>query len=71
MLVVLVAAVVACPLSYIMMTGWLNNYASRIDITAIPFVLCVLVIAVATLLLIGLQTAKTAVSNPVKSLRTE
>jgi putative ABC transport system permease protein len=67
----LVAAVVACPLAYLLMNKWLNNYASRIDITATPFVVCVLLIAVVTLLLIILQTVKAAVSKPVKSLRTE
>jgi putative ABC transport system permease protein len=69
--VMLVAAVVACPLAYLLMNKWLNNYASRIDITATPFVVCAGLIGIVILLLIGLQTVKTALRKPVAALRTE
>ena len=69
--IILVAAAVASPLAYFIMNNWLNNYASHISISPQPFVLSIILLAVVTLLLIGLQTLKAALANPVKSLRTE
>jgi len=71
MIIIIPAAAVAFPLAIFIMNNWLNNYADRISISPQPFVLSVVVLAAVTLLLICLQTIKTALSNPVKSLRTE
>ncbi len=70
-LIILIAAVIAFPVAYLVMNNWLNNYASHISISPQPFILSIILLGVATLLLIGLQTLKTALANPVKSLRTE
>jgi len=69
--VVLIACIISCPLAYLMMHNWLNGYAYRIDITGYPFLISILLLTVLTVVLITLQTIKAAVSNPVKSLRTE
>jgi putative ABC transport system permease protein len=71
LLVILIAEVVACPVAYVIMHTWLQAYAYRINITAQPFVLCVLLLGFITAILIGIQTIKAALSNPVESLRTE
>ncbi|MGH2649320.1 MAG: ABC transporter permease, partial [Ginsengibacter sp.] len=71
LLVIVIAGVVACPLAYIIMNKWLQEYAYRIDITASPFIIAVLILAFITALLIGIQTIRAALANPVKSLRTE
>lgn len=70
-IIILVAACIAGPLAYIVMHKWLNNYASHVNITIVPFVISMLVLAVVTIVLIMLQTFKASVANPVKSLRTE
>ncbi len=69
--VILIGGLVACPLAYLILHQWLQNYAYRIDITATPFVVSILCLGAVTALLISLQTVKAAVANPVKSLRTE
>ena len=69
--VALIAGIIACPLAYIIMQKWLQAYAYRINITAQPFILSVLVLGLLTTLLICLQTIKAAIANPVKSLRAE
>ncbi|MGI8635672.1 MAG: ABC transporter permease [Segetibacter sp.] len=69
--IILVAAIVACPVMWWAMNNWLNNYAYHITISLLPFVLSIIILAVITLLLIGFQTIKAAIANPVKSLRTE
>jgi ABC-type antimicrobial peptide transport system permease subunit len=69
--VIAVASVVACPFVYVIMQGWLSRYASRIVLTAYPFVGSIVGLGAFTVLLIGLQAAKAALANPVDSLRSE
>jgi ABC-type antimicrobial peptide transport system permease subunit len=69
--VLLVAGLVAWPLTWLLMKQWLSEYAYRIDITATPFAMATLVLGAITGLLILLQTIRVALENPVKSLRTE
>jgi len=71
LLVILFASIVACPLAYLLMNKWLQAYAYRVSITAEPFLLSLLILGCITALLICLQTSKAAMTNPVKSLRTE
>lgn len=68
---VLIAVVVAFPLSWWVMNQWLNNFAYRIDIGAGIYVIAGVAILLITLLTIGFQSIKAAVANPVKSLKTE
>ncbi len=71
MLLILVAGIVSCPVSYIIMHHWLNSYAYRIDINAQPFIISMALLSGVTALLIWIQTIQAASANPVKSLRTE
>ncbi|AXY75913.1 ABC transporter permease [Paraflavitalea soli] len=67
----LIAALVACPVAWLLMKQWLSDYAYRVDITAAPFTLAIVALACLTGALILIQTIKAALVNPVKSLRTE
>ncbi len=69
--VILLGGIVGCPLAYILMSKWLQGYAYRIDIGAAPFTISIICLAAITALLISLQTIKVAMTNPVKTLRTE
>jgi putative ABC transport system permease protein len=69
--VILLGALVACPLAYMIMNNWLQNYAYRIPITPTPFIIAVVILALITALLICAQTIKSALLSPVKNLRTE
>jgi putative ABC transport system permease protein len=71
MVVVVIAAVIACPVAWYLMQGWLNNYAYRIPLTAPSFLWPVIMLGLLTLLLISLQTLKVALANPMKNLRSE
>lgn len=71
LLISLCAGVVACPIAYFIMRGWLNNYAYRISLTIQPFIIATLVLAAITVILICVQTVKAALANPVNSLRSE
>jgi putative ABC transport system permease protein len=69
--VIMISGLIACPVAWFIMNGWLNNYAYRISLTARPFIFSIAGLAFLTALLIVLQTIKTGIENPVKSLRTE
>ncbi|RWY57235.1 ABC transporter permease [Mucilaginibacter gilvus] len=68
---VVIAGLVACPLAYYLMQHWLDNYAYKISLTPMPFVIAVLALTFVTAVLICIQTVKAALANPVKSLRSE
>ncbi len=68
---IIVGSAVACPLAYLLIHNWLQGYAYRIDINAVPFLISIICLGLITILLICLQTIKTAVANPVNSIRTE
>jgi putative ABC transport system permease protein len=70
-MVILIAALLACPIAYYIMNNWLHNYASHITISAFPFSVSVGCLGVFTFLLIAMRTAKSANTNPIKSLKTE
>ncbi|MFT3679003.1 MAG: ABC transporter permease [Ferruginibacter sp.] len=70
-LIIIAGALIACPLGWWLMNSWLNNYASHINISILPFALAITCIALPAAGLITLQTLKAAFTNPVKSLRTE
>ena len=71
LLVILIAGIIACPIAYFIMQGWLNNYAYRINMSIQPFVWPVTALAIVTLLLIILQTLKEAMANPINNLKNE
>lgn len=66
---VLVAGLLACPVAYLLMSKWLDEYAYKINITPLPFVYTITFLLVLTGCLIGVSTFKTATINPVKSLK--
>jgi len=67
----LVAIVISLPFTMMGMNKWLQNYSYRIDLTWFTFALVGVVFALIVLLLVGFQTLKAAMMNPVKSLKTE
>ena len=68
---VVVAVVIASPLAWYLMNGWLQDFAYKIDIGWWVFALAGLVAAGIALLTVSFQSVKAALTNPVKSLRTE
>ncbi|MDB5229875.1 MAG: hypothetical protein JWN76_680 [Chitinophagaceae bacterium] len=68
---VVLAAIIAFPLAWMFLNKWLGDFAYRIDINWWVFILAAFIAIVITLLTVGFQAIKAALSNPVKSLRTE
>ena len=68
---VVIAFLIAVPLTYWMMSNWLENYTYRIGISVWLFVIVGVAMFALTLVVVCLNTIKAATGNPVKSLRTE
>ena len=68
---VLTAVVIAAPIAWYIMNGWLQNFAYRIDIRWWMFAVAGLLVLAVALLTTSYHAFKTAISNPIKSLRTE
>jgi len=71
--VILVGAanLIAWPVAYIIMRGWLDDFAYRISLGVHLFVLAGLVALLISLTTVIYQAAKAALANPVNSLRYE
>ncbi|MEK6479863.1 ABC transporter permease [Catalinimonas sp. 4WD22] len=68
---VVIAFVVAIPLSYYAVQQWLNDFAYKIDIGLTSFVVAGILALVIAILTVSYQSFKAAIANPVDSLRDE
>ena len=63
--------VVAIPISYSIINWWLNNFAYKVNIGVLSFIIGGIVVAVIALLSVSYQSIKAANDNPVNSLKYE
>ena len=68
---VLIAAIIAWPVAWFSVYKWLQDYAYRINISWWIFIAAVFLAMVIAFVTISFQAIRSAVANPVKSLRTE
>ena len=68
---VIIANIVAWPLTYYFMNKWLEDFAYRTDIGIWVFVISGVSTLIIALITVSFQTVKAALSNPIKSLRYE
>jgi len=68
---VLIAIIIATPLSWLFMDQWLKDFAYRININWGVFIASGSIAILIALITVSFQAIKAAIANPVKSLRTE
>ena len=68
---VIVANLFAWPAAYLVMTNWLDNFAYRVDLGWMTFVVAGLLAMAIALLTVSFQAVRAATANPVESLRME
>ncbi|WP_428654540.1 ABC transporter permease [Runella sp.] len=68
---VVFALIIASPLAYMVANKWLQNYPYRIEISWWLFASAEFLVVIIALFTVSFHSIKTAVSNPVKSLRNE
>jgi putative ABC transport system permease protein len=66
-----VAFIIAVPICYYWLSGWLKTFESKMDVTVWNFILPFVITLLLTLFTIGLIVAKTASVNPADNLRSE
>ena len=66
-----IAFVVASPIAYFVMDRWLSGFAFRADLSPLLFVGAGLVALVIAVLTVSYQSIRSAIANPVESLRYE
>ena len=70
-ILVLIAFVIAIPVTWWIMYNWLQDFAYRINIQPWVFGIAGVLAILIALITISFQAIKAAIANPVKSLRTE
>ena len=68
---VLIALVIASPIAWFLMSRWLQDFAYRVSISWWMFALAGCLSITIALLTVSYQALRAALTNPVKSLRTE
>lgn len=68
---IVIAFILAAPLTWYGMSQWLQNFAYHIDIHWSVFAFAIFVTMLIALLTVGYRSVKTALANPVDSLRAE
>jgi len=69
--ILLLSAVIACPLAWWGIYRWLEDFAYRAPISVWTFVIAASGVAALGLLTVGLQAIRAAIINPARRLRTE
>ena len=68
---VLIACLIAIPVTYYLMSSWLTDYAYRIDVSWPPFVVAAVITLFISCLTVSYESFKAATGNPVDALRHE
>ena len=69
LVLVTVAFIIAAPLSWWVMSNWLENFAYRIELSWWIFAVAALIVIPLALFAVGFQTIKAAIANPVNSIK--
>ena len=70
-ILIILANLIAWPLAYYFMNGWLKDFAYRIDIGVSTFIIAGILTLLIAIFTISYQAIKAAAVNPAKSLRYE
>jgi len=68
---VMLAFMIATPIAWWFMNQWLQDFAFRIDLNWLIFVVTGLVALVVALITLSFQAIKAAIANPINALRSE
>ncbi len=70
-ILVLIAAVIGCPLGWYLMDQWLKGYAYHVEVGLITLVLAAVLCLAVSLITVFYHSMRVATGDPVKALRYE
>ena len=70
-MLVFISLIIASPVAWWALTKWLQSFSYRIDISFIFFIAAGIITLIIALATVSVHAIKAAISNPIKSLRTE
>jgi ABC-type antimicrobial peptide transport system permease subunit len=68
---IIIAFLIAVPIVWILANKWLENFAFKIHLSVLIFIIGGLIMLLPAFVILLLKTYRAAIANPVKSLRTE
>jgi len=68
---IIIANIIAGPVSWFAMNKWLHNFAYRIDITIWPYLLAGITTLIISMISVSLQVMRAAMANPVDAFKYE
>ncbi|MGD1840547.1 MAG: ABC transporter permease [Thermonemataceae bacterium] len=71
MKLVLIAFLLAAPIGYLLMDQWLNDFAFRIDMQGLPFLIAGLLITIIAVSTVSVKSIRAARGNPIDILKYE
>jgi putative ABC transport system permease protein len=71
LVLIVVAAIIATPIAWYAMNGWLEEFAYHIDMSAWIFITAGVSAIVVAMVTVSTQAARSAMANPTESLRSE
>lgn len=71
LILVLIACVVAFPVSWYLVSGWLDNFAYHINLTWVTYLLAGFVVVIVSIVSVSFHTLMAANSDPIKSIKYE
>ena len=68
---VIIAFVIAAPIAYLLMSSWLEDFAFKIDIEPVVFIITISLSIIIAWLTVSIKAIQAALANPVDSIRDE
>jgi len=66
-----IALLIGFPITYLLVTNWLGNFATRIELGGHLFILPAILVLILVILSLSLKTIHTAMANPIDCLKEE
>lgn len=68
---IVIASIIAWPITFFVMDSWLQDFAYRVEINYLMFIIIPILTIILSLLTVAYQTLRAAMRNPAKTLRYE
>ncbi|MES2829961.1 MAG: FtsX-like permease family protein [Bacteroidota bacterium] len=68
---VIIANLIAFPIAYIAVNKWLSSYEFRVSISAVPFLVAIILSVLINVVTVSIQSIKVAKANPIDALKYE